>query len=37
VTPPPVCDALLGILCPTFDPPGPEKTKKPPGNDTNNN
>jgi membrane peptidoglycan carboxypeptidase len=35
VTPPPICDVLLGIECPTFpppDPPGPEKTKKPPGN-----
>jgi hypothetical protein len=31
VTPPPVCDALLGILCPSIDPPRPEKTKKPPG------
>jgi hypothetical protein len=32
VTPPPICELLPGIPCPS-GPPGPEKTKKPPGND----
>jgi membrane peptidoglycan carboxypeptidase len=34
VTPPPICDILPGIPCPSGPPgPNPEKTKKPPGND----
>ena len=35
----PTCDALIPLLCPPDpeDPPGPDKTKKPPGGDGNNN
>jgi membrane peptidoglycan carboxypeptidase len=39
VTPPPTCDALFEILCPPSgppNPPGPDKTKKPPGNGQGN-
>jgi membrane carboxypeptidase/penicillin-binding protein PbpC len=38
-TPEPTCDALIPLLCPPDpeDPPGPDKTKKPPGGDGNDN
>ena len=38
-TPAPTCDALIPLLCPPDpeDPPGPDKTRKPPGGDGNNN
>jgi penicillin-binding protein 1A len=38
-TPPPFCEVLLGTECPSLpiDPPGPDKTRKPPGGGTGGN
>jgi hypothetical protein len=36
VTPPPTCEALLPILCPS-GPPGPDRTRKPGGGDGGDN